>query len=126
MSAELYKAVIDQWCEATGMQPWPVDDDANIDIDGTTTGLLYDAQRSPRTLHVLSDLGAYEHPDMPRYLLELNAEIEPEHGGYFAIHPTSGHVVFRLEVALADLPDGGILPSLIHTALGLARGRLLS
>ena len=117
MSRENFRNVIDGWCRATGMQPWPADVDMNVDIDGVTTGLIYDEERAPHVLHVLSDLGHYEAAGLHRKLLELNAEIEFEHGVYFALDASRGSVVLRMTVALAEDVDGAELPQKISEAM---------
>lgn len=120
MPAYLYERVIQSWCEATGMSPWPLDAQQHIELDGHTVGLLYDAGQ-PLHLDVLFELGHVGGTDLAHELLELNARVDLPHGGCYALHPGAGTVVYRLRLALTEDLDGATLPLLLNEALQQAR-----
>lgn len=124
MNAQTYSRVINEWCEATGMQPWAPDADMHIDIENTTVGLLYDEHASPNALHVYIDLGHMELPDLHRQLLEFNMLLDSPHGGCFALHPHSGSLVYRAAIALSDDTNGAALPQHIAGLIATARAPL--
>lgn len=125
MSIQHYPRIIEEWCSKTGMEPWDIDANANVEIEGTTVGLIYSSEESPETLHAYIDLGPAEYPDIHKTLLELNVEEVSQGNGYFGIHPESGMVVYRVDLRLTDETDGGKLPEELwsYTQSGLERLR---
>jgi len=126
MSVEVYGRVIQEWCGATGMTPWEPAEDMNVEVDGTVVGLIYNGDLDPGTLHLYFDLGHLEYPDLHKTLLQANALIEPDGHGYFALHPESGSVVYRSDLALTEQTSGSALPELLGSLLDVARQRVLA
>jgi len=108
------------------MAAWDPAEDMNVEVDGTVVGLIHDGDLDPGTLHLYFDLGYLEYPDLHKTLLQENARIEPDAGGYFALHPESGSVVYRAELSLTEQTSGSALPELIASLLAGARQRLLA
>ncbi|HSY26784.1 MAG TPA: hypothetical protein VK832_04735 [Burkholderiaceae bacterium] len=124
MSLENYRKVIDQWCEATGMQAWNAEHDMHVDINNTTVGLIYDEGTSPDKLHVMADMGQFNFADIQAAMLRENMQIKPGASCYFALHPDSGSAVYRMDFPLTQETDGGALPLKIATLLASAQDTL--
>ena len=125
MSTDSYRRVIDQWCDSTGMMPWAIDADMQIDVENTTVGLLYDPESAPAALCAYIDIGLTDSPGLHKRLLELNARLGTPDRGYFALHPTSGEAIYRINIVLSDEVNGAELPVFLATAIESARARAL-
>jgi len=117
MSVENYRRVIQEWCDATGMQPWEPESDMHVDINDTTVGLIYDAEIAPDTLHAMADLGSFNFAGIETNMLKLNMLINPETSCYFELHPESGNAVYRIDVPLTPETNGATLPEHIANLL---------
>ena len=90
----------------------------------TVVGLIYDEELAPRILCLHLDLGRVEQVDLYRELLEANMLIAAPETGYFAVHPNSGSIVYRVNLPLTSDVDGGHLAGVILDFLELAQGKL--
>lgn len=124
MSTQRYGDLMDQWCAATGMQPWPIDEIHHVEVDGVTVALVHDAQADPDTLHLYIDLGVFDSPDVVTHTLRQNMIVDPFGGGYFAQNPENGTMIYRQGLPLHRVNDGAELTQIIHQLTQVARRRM--
>ena len=129
MQGENYTRVIQEWCATTGLATWADHHDKHVEIDDAVVALMPGGNDAPDALHILIDLGHYDFPDLQRCLLEHNATLNSPGYGCFCFHPTTGTVVYRVMLNLANDADGYQLPhhisQLIHNARSLLATSLI-
>lgn len=123
-SKETYRRIIREWCEATNMQPWDINDRPHMEIGGVEMALIYEEEDSPDMLHAYMDLGARNYPELHKQLLRENLVIDPMGHGHFALHPESESVVYRFVLPLSDLSNGETLPDRLAAVAMSAQQRL--
>ena len=124
MSSEHYSRVIQEWCDATGMQVWVEHNDMHVEIGDTLIGLIHGGTQAPDDLHVYIDLGHLELPELYRSLLEQNVLLQSEDQGCFGLHPVTNSIVYRTSVHLTADTNGATLPQKINQLIHLERARI--
>lgn len=124
MMSDHYPRVIQEWCDATGMQAWPEHDDMHVEIDHTLVGLIHGGDSEPDALHIYIDLGHLELPELYRNLLEQNVQLENPQHGCFAVHPLTNSIVYRTSMQLSAATNGAHLPQELNQLIQLVRARL--
>ena len=120
MRSEHYERVIHEWCSATGMPPWGVEEDQHVEIDDTLVGLIPGGADDPDGLHIYIDLGRYDAPEIWPGLLEANVPLADD-SGCFGLHPLTQSVVYRTRRQLDSHTDGARLPQEIEALIRAAR-----
>ena len=124
MRSDHYPKVIQEWCKATGMQPWGEREDVHVEIDDTLVGLIHGGENESDDLQIYIDLGHLELPELYRSLLEQNVQIESDKHGWFAIHPVTNSIVYRASLHLTADTNGATLPHELNQLIHSARTRL--
>jgi hypothetical protein len=117
--------VIQEWCAATGTDAWSADEGHYGFIGDTAVCINIDSLEHPPVMRVLCDLGPIDVPDLDRRLLTLNFFEDSLVQGCFGIEPQSGHVMYRLDIALQPDIHGADIPEHIDVSIEMARSRVL-
>lgn len=129
MTPTEYRNLIQDLCNEIDLHPWEqVADAQHLDIDGVTVGLIHDEAAAPDTISVHFDLGAPNGPRIVHGLMEYNA-IRPASdvgAGHFAILPSDGNVVYRIDMQWNSSLNGIELASRIGRQLDAAQTALHS
>jgi hypothetical protein len=123
MHSRIYERIIEEWCSATGMEPWPAEAEVTVTIEGTPVAIVYDGEHAPSSLNFFIDTGWACSPDEFGNLLARNIQLAPG-CGHFALHPDTGNVLYRTSLELAEGVDGASLPEWLCDRAAEARIRL--
>jgi hypothetical protein len=119
-----YLQLVRELCKEAGIENWQdVAQSQHVDIDGVTTGLIFDEHAAPDTLGVYFELEVIHDDAVLRRLLEYNAAFDPEGEGVgrFGLLPESGSVCYRVDVPFTPATNGAGLSAQLARFLQCAQ-----